>query len=278
MVNRTKAKTLALILMVLLALVTIGLLIYGFWTEKTVNPSSLLRAGLILAGLGIAFGKLLVQREPRRSPKIYRETYGDLIGNAFWTDKRAEALFCRALDAYNASLYTSALNRLEQLEKLAHSSDDRFAVAVFTALCYDDMKQPKQAIAYYQKALLQRENSTVYSNMGMSHRALGDLNRALEAYDDAIRLDPSNAYAYNNAANVLIDLDDYETALHYAKKATEFNQRLRQAHTAQAICYAMLMDPENYEIAARHAVSCGESRARLEAAIQALQGRPASDE
>ena len=271
-------RTLVTVLVILLDLFIVGLLVREYLTTKTVSQSSLFRAGLILAGSALSLAKLFVQREIKRTPKTYRETYGDLIGNAFWNDKKAEALFCRALDAYNASLYSTALKRLERLSEQAGSSDDRFTIAVFSALCYDDMKQPKQAIVYYQQALLYRENSTVYSNMGISYRNLGNAEKALDAYEEAIKLDPSNAYPYNNAANLLIDQGDYEAALSYAQKATEINQRFRQAYTAQAICHAMRKNTEQYEIAVRKAVACGENRQRLETVIASLSPMEATDE
>ncbi|MER3435047.1 MAG: hypothetical protein C4288_16925 [Leptolyngbya sp. ERB_1_1] len=64
------------------------------------------------------------------------------------------------------------------------------------------------------------ENATDYNNRGLVHYQCGDLEAALEDYNEALRLNPKLAGAYNNRANyyaaqgLLIEaIADYEMAI-----------------------------------------------------------------
>ena len=49
-----------------------------------------------------------------------------------------------------------------------------------------------------------------YYNRGNAHAGLGDIARAIEDFDQALRLDPDDANAYNNRGNSYKSLGDYE--------------------------------------------------------------------
>ena len=255
-------------LIVLVDLGVVGLLIYEILVQKKAEATSFARAGILLGASVLSIVKLFQRYEIRRSAKFYRETYTDLIGNAFWHDKKAEKEFCRALDAYNANNFHPALKRLEQLSQKITTNDDRFAITVFTALCYDDMKAYPQAIHTYEDALRYRENSTVFSNLGLCYQRIGDYKSAIVAYVEAIRVDPKNDYAYVNAAQLMIRAERYEDALAYAEQACAINQSLMSAHTVRAVCHAVLGNSEETEQAIRRSVRYGADRRRLEDAIR----------
>jgi tetratricopeptide (TPR) repeat protein len=85
----------------------------------------------------------------------------------------------------------------------------------------------------------------------------GKFDEAISAYLWAIKIDPSNAYPYNNIAQLYIKMDAYEDAIEYAVKASELKGDMYQAWSAQAICLAMMGYMEDYESAYRRAVACG---------------------
>ena len=182
-----------------------------------------------------------------------------------------EAKLYKALDDYNRDRYSAALKKLEQLRLESPRGADRFAVLVFTGLCYDDMGQYQEAIRYYTSALQIRENSIAASNMGLCHTNLGNNSAALECYERAIRSDASSPNPYNNIAQLYIRMGEYEKALPYARKAADLNGNFRQALNALAICHAVLGNQEESDTCFRRAVACGTDGKELRAYINNLK-------
>lgn len=71
-----------------------------------------------------------------------------------------------------------------------------------------------QALANYQEAMrLNPSDALAFNNRGVTRRALGDLPGALADYDEALRLKPDYATAYSNRGLVRTDLGDAFGAL-----------------------------------------------------------------
>jgi tetratricopeptide (TPR) repeat protein len=59
-----------------------------------------------------------------------------------------------------------------------------------------------RAIEDYDQALrIDPGNAATYNDRGVAYYDLGDSRRAIEDYDTALRIDPDYAYAYNNRGN-----------------------------------------------------------------------------
>ena len=257
-------------LILILTIAVVGFLIYEYVTTKTLKSSSVFRALIILAGAAMTLGKLYLKRNIKRTPAVYRNLYPDLIGNSFAEPTKQSKTFFRALDHYNADAYSKALALLGALDPETLSRKERFSVAAFTALCYDEMRQYKKAAEIYEKAWDLQENSTVASNLGLCYQQIGQDQKAIEAYHNAIDADPKNAYPHNNLAQLYIRHEEYEKALGYALKATELHEGFRQAYSAQAVCYAMMGEKELYEKALRRSVACGSDKATIEEFVRSL--------
>ncbi len=52
-----------------------------------------------------------------------------------------------------------------------------------------------------------------YYNRGLAYIDLGEYRRAIEDYDEALRLDPGNASAYNNRGYAYRELGEYRRAI-----------------------------------------------------------------
>ena len=74
------------------------------------------------------------------------------------------------------------------------------------------------AIDYYTRCITwggqTRESlAGTYNNRGVAYADKGEYDRAIQDYDEALRLDPSQAVAYNNRGNAYIDKGDFDRAI-----------------------------------------------------------------
>lgn len=244
-------------------LAVIGLLLYEIIFLGKIEINSIVRTAIVVLSSVVATVKIFWGRIAKTSPAVYRSSYAHIIGRAFENDPKLEKMFFKGVDAYNKNQNTRGIRIFESLLQDLHSDDDRFATLVFIALCYTETGAYAAAADTYRKALMIKENSTAVSNLGHCLNVLGDFDGALEAYQRAIDLDPKNAYAYNNVAQILLEDEEYKDALEYAIVSARLNRNLYQAYNAQAICYAMLGDKERFEEALRLSVMHGGNKGKI---------------
>ena len=269
MKKKKLVRIFVIVALVVLNAVIVSLLLNEYKETGTVAGNSVTRAVLIVAGSVLTVVKTFARRQrPNRGATFYRTQYGDLLGEAYKGDPKGEKQLVRALNAFNQNKSVVAIKVLDKMWRTADGMSERFAVATFTALCYDDMQAYPQAIAWYERAAALQYNTTVLSNMGLCHQRMGNYSRALEAYERAIKADPKNAHAYSNVANLYIREAEYEGALEYAEKALAIDANLLPAHSARAVAYAGLGDEEAYEKALRQAASAGADRKKIETAVR----------
>lgn len=235
-----------------------GLLAYQALVEKNLDSSNITRCVLIIAAAVLGMVK------PRKNRKIvsnkksaYQKAYAEHIQNAFEDDPKLEKKFYNAIHDYNQKKPAAAIAKLDKLRKECQRSADLRAVTVFTALCYDDMGLYDKSVPQYEAALSIRQNSSLYSNMGLAYYRLGNEEAAEKAYKDAIRVDPKNAYAHNNLSTLWFRRGEYSESLRSAEAAIAINSGMPQALSTAAICCAMLKDQAGYEKYYRQAVANG---------------------
>lgn len=265
-------KKLPYILYTLLAAGVIGLLVYDYLPDHRIEATDLSRAGLLLAGILLGFLKVGRRQSRGVSNKkvTYTRAYPQFIQNVFPDDRKAEKLFFNAVDDYNCDRPAKGIEKLNKLRGECRNSAERYAVTVFTALCLDDMGIYDRAAENYRAALQIKQNSTLCSNLGLVLERLGKPDESVEAYRQAIRLDPSNVYPVNNLAQRFIRMGDYVQGLEYARQAIGINSKLPQALSAMAICSYMLGNMADYETYYRQAVSNGYDGKKLKAYLQSL--------
>ncbi len=122
----------------------------------------------------------------------------------------------------------------------------------------------KQAIYYYDQCI--EMNDTIpdpYNNRAIAHERLGDIQDAFNDYERAIIIDPTYYKAYFNRARLLVDIQNYKSAIlnlqqiekAYADSATFYFVRglaqngLRNYSDALAdFQFAKKLQPDNQEI------------------------------
>ncbi|MBE6607839.1 MAG: tetratricopeptide repeat protein [Ruminococcaceae bacterium] len=261
---KSVGKIIFFVVAALLAVAVVCYLLYEIIVLNKFDSSSLFKALLILASLAVSVFKVVTGTNARKvSVKVYRDSYRDIIGDAFANDSKRENTFFTAVNFYQTNAYSKALKFLDKSETESQNSNERFAVYFFKALCYTDIGVYTEAISYYEKALFLKEHTTAYLNIGFCQKSLGKLDLAIEAYQNAIKIAPDNANAYNNISAAYIDKGEYEIALEYAEKALSYNAKLHPAHSAKAICFAVLGEREKCKEAFRLAVLSGANKESL---------------
>ena len=56
-------------------------------------------------------------------------------------------------------------------------------------------------------------NPEVYKNLAIAYKSIGKLEDALKCCDKAVKLHPNYAEAYNHRAHILIELNQYDSAI-----------------------------------------------------------------
>ena len=162
-------KKLPYILYGLLAAALVGLLIFDYMPDKSIDRDTLTRAGLLLAGLVLSILKFRSRttRSVSNKKALYTKAYADYIENVFPEDKKLQKLFFDAVDDYNQDKPAAGVAKLEKLLGSCVRRSDRYAVTVFLALCLDEMQVYDKAAEQYRAALSIKPHSSLASNLGL---------------------------------------------------------------------------------------------------------------
>jgi tetratricopeptide (TPR) repeat protein len=106
--------------------------------------------------------------------------------------------------------------------------------------CYYAKHDLDRAIADFDQALrLDPKNAGAYDNRANALEARGDMDDAIKDYNESLRLNPRNAYAYLNRGSFLIEQGDFAGALADYAKTLAINPREEAAHIGRANIYLM---------------------------------------
>lgn len=124
-------------------------------------------------------------------------------------------------------VYLGGAATLTALMARAVARDERRATTAFRKEEYE------KAIAMYENLVEHRPLPRYYSALGACHDAAGNPHDALEAADQAIKLDPKLGIAYFNRASALFALDELTRAKSDLETVflTDSNRQLRSAAT-----------------------------------------------
>ncbi|MDA0269366.1 MAG: tetratricopeptide repeat protein, partial [Cyanobacteria bacterium] len=97
---------------------------------------------------------------------------------------------------------------------------------------YDDQKDYDKAIEAYQKAIaLDPKFAYPHNNLGNVYKAQGDYDKAIDAYQNAIKLDPKYASPHNGLGWLYLTQDNFAAA------ADHFNQAITIAPGTSAYLF-----------------------------------------
>jgi tetratricopeptide (TPR) repeat protein len=89
---------------------------------------------------------------------------------------------------------------------------------------YNEKEDYDRAIQDYDQAIrLKPNHAPTFSNRGVAYGRKGDYDRAIQDYDQAIRLNPNNADAFSNRGAAYVRKGDYDRAIQDHDQAIRLN-------------------------------------------------------
>ncbi|MCS7167869.1 MAG: tetratricopeptide repeat protein [Gemmatales bacterium] len=134
---------------------------------------------------------------------------------------------------------------LEALEQILQLDPDHLGMWFQKALLLQNMSRPQEALAAlaeYEKrldkktrpGLLPRPTPILLAARGEIYRQLGQLDKALAALDEALKLNPQYGYAYSLRADVYWRMGKVEAALDQIETALQINSQDAYQYLKQA--------------------------------------------
>lgn len=173
---------------------------------------------LLIAIVGIVI-PLILNREREINIKKLEEKLNKISSSA--KEVEFSILLARALSNEDADVRITALSNI-----IKDYKDNRFVSYAYNCRgCeYDDMGDPKKAIADYTKAIkIKPDFAEAYNNRGVSFDNRGKQDRALDDYSKAVELSPDYAIAYSNRSDIFVDKEMYKEALKDIENAIKYN-------------------------------------------------------
>lgn len=238
-------------------------------SDGGVNPLLFGVTAIILVVLMISFRSK--SGNSKSAEAVMAEVLDDYAKDAFAGNEELQKKFYAALTDYGKNMPKSALAKLEKLEPACTEDKDVYAVSMMMAKIYFSLQKYFKAIHAYKRALLKHRTSPIACAIGDCYQRLGELGEARDSYEFAIDLDPKNIEAYSRLATAYVADWEYETALSYAEKVLELDEKNASALATTAICHGLLDDPVMCKHYTRLAVENGYSEKKINETIDALK-------
>ncbi len=143
----------------------------------------------------------------------------------------------KAMQAYQAQSYDKSLELFNQAlnEDLSYSKESIYTMIANVYLAQQDLEN---AIVFQEKSLELKEDYRTYVTLGMNYHLLKNDEKAEEAYQKAVKLNPEKAEALVSLGSLYLGMEKYEEAVTYFLKSIEKESRIAIAHANLALAYA----------------------------------------
>ena len=139
------------------------------------------------------------------------------LQDGVWIDRRRTRESPHYMLGLNFLVTNQIDQAIEELSKAAEAAGDPLEIHLILGNLYREKGQIGRAIQAHQ-ALLQRpklrrlEHANVLLCLGLDYRGGGFVDRAIEAFTEVLKLDPSNRYALSNLEKLYEDQHQWDQA------------------------------------------------------------------
>jgi len=135
----------------------------------------------------------------------------------------------------------SVINKLEKALKLGLKNYPIAKVYLHIGSSFFDLALFDKAKEAYEKALEYNKNDhTILSNLGLTYKELGDLEKSIGFFHASLKIKPDNSYAHHNIGLYLYEKGEHFSAIESLNKAIESNPGLTVAYAVKSRCLACL--------------------------------------
>ncbi len=145
----------------------------------------------------------------------------------------------------------------ESLAKSEIRQNQLFCVEWLIHLYESTDNNAKLMWCYRKSVELAPENAELQSRLGHAYFNIGALEKAEYHFEQALRYDANNGYAYFSLSKIYLIRNDMEKASDVLQKLQKVNEQHPLCHAALADYYAMLGDKGKAEEECKKAVLCG---------------------
>jgi tetratricopeptide (TPR) repeat protein len=220
------------------------------WAGSDPASEKLLRQGLVALDRGdLTAARRDLERASKLNPREARAWLA--LAQTYWKiglKKLADGAAGRAaaeggkdplIQRGLAIFYTEAgqWERAARFESaFAAATGDREA-AVRGALLYLEARRPDAAIETALRALEKDNHARLRNVLGKAYRAAGDPGKALEAFQEAIRLNPYEEEYYFDLAQLLMEHHNFDAAIRVLEASKRIIARSEQLELALGVAY-----------------------------------------
>ena len=152
--------------------------------------------------------------------------------------------FSKGIESYNSGDYEAAIESFQKACD-AGPSDDYTMSDIYSCLgnSYLASGNMDKALENYNSALQEDpENVRNYTNLAIAYRQNGDNESAKELYEEALKIDPEYPELNSSLGSLYLLEGDYEKSIEYFEKAIKLDPELSVAYGNAALAYAKTGD------------------------------------
>lgn len=233
------------------------------------SPTALIVIGAVLMlGLAVIRPK---NAAPKPAADVEQAVMGDYARDAFADDPLLRNKLLSAMKDYGSNMPKAALGKLAKLAPQCRTDEERYAVAMASALCHIAQRNYEGAILEYNKAVILNPTSELATTIGSCQQRLGQLTAAKDSYEFALDLDSKSIEARSSLATVYVAQGKYETALEHAMMALKLDENHASSLATCAICHGVQDETLLYKHYLKLAVENGYSEEKIKKTVSALK-------
>ena len=236
------------------------------------NTNPLMLVGIMAIGLVfMASLKPKAAKNARPVEEVEADVRGTFAKDAFTDDSDASNKFRAVLKDIAGAMPKAAYNKLLKLTPLCRNDQEKYAVAMATAMVQMSNGKFADAARQYTTCLILDPTTELAMKQGGCYQRIGELDKARSAYTYALDLDENNLEAHSAIATTYVADREYDEALGVALKVIEKDENHASSLATAAICYGLQSDFVMSRYYADRAEENGYSRKKINDTIAALK-------